>query len=155
MKNRNNPNEPKPNADDEDFPDGDFSSADSADTDIADADGNPPRPTGSLPGIAAIAVWLLLEALIGVAGVFKGQFSGHSTRLAVLAIATLLAIASLGLMQLKRWGWALALGAAFLSSSYGLYCIVRFHQSQYWVLTLVNFVFFFYLIRPEILRRLK
>lgn len=148
--NPNNPHEPKQNADDEDFSDGDFSGAD-----IADAGGNAPRPTGSLPGIAAIAVWLLLEALIGVAGVFKGQFQGHSTRLAVLAIATLLAIASLGLMQLKRWGWALALGAAFLSSSYGLYCIVRFHQSQYWVLTLVNFVFFFYLIRPQILRRLR
>ena len=120
-----------------------------------DANGNAPKSIGSLPGIAAIAVWLLLEALIGVAGVLKGQFSGHSTRMAVLAIATLLAIASLGLMQLKRWGWALALGAAFLSSIYGLYSIVRFHQSQSWVLTLVNFVFFFYLIRPEILRRLR
>lgn len=129
--------------------------ADVPDANSLDANGNAPKPIGSLPGIAAIAVWLLLEALIGVAGVFKGQFTGHSTRMAVLAITTLLAIASLGLLQLKRWGWALALGAAFLSSTYGLYSIVRFHQSQYWVLTLVNFVFFFYLIRPEILRRLK
>jgi len=116
---------------------------------------NEPRPTGSLPGIAAIVLWMLAEVLIGVAGVFTGRFKGHSTRIAVLTITTLLAFASLGLMRLQRWGWALALGAAFLSSSYGLYCIVRFHQSQYWVLTLVNFVFFFYLIRPEILRRLK
>lgn len=125
------------------------------DEESPDANGDAPKPTGSLPGIAAIAVWLLLEALIGVAGVFKGQFTGHSTRIAVLAIATLLALASLGLMRLQRWGWALALGAAFLSSSYGLYSIVRFHQSQSWVLTLVNFVFFFYLIRPQILRRLR
>jgi uncharacterized membrane protein (DUF2068 family) len=112
------------------------------------------EPT-ALPGVAAIALWLLVESLIGVAGVFKGQFQGHSTRLAVLAIATLLALAGLGLLRLRRWGWALALGAAFLSSTFGVYSILRFHQSQYWVLTLVNFVFFFYLIRPQILRRLR
>ena len=112
------------------------------------------QPT-ALPGVAAIALWLLLESLIGVAGVWSGRFAGHSTRWTVLGLATLLALAGLGLLRLRRWGWALALGAAFLSSTYGLYSIVRFHQSQYWVLTLVNFVFFFYLIRPEILRRLR
>ena len=116
---------------------------------------NDEKPTGSLPGIAAIVIWLLLESLIGVAGVVSGRFSGHSTRITVLIISTLLALAGLGLMRLQRWGWALALGAAFLSSTYGLYSIVRFHQSQYWVLTLVNFVFFFYLARPEVLRRLR
>ena len=114
-----------------------------------------PQPTGSLPGIAAIVLWLLMEALIGVVGVVSGKFSGHSTRITVLIISTVLALAALGLLRLRRWGWALALGAAFLSSTYGLYSIVRFHQSQYWVLTLVNFVFFFYLVRPEILRRLR
>ena len=114
----------------------------------------PAQPT-ALPGVAAIALWLLVESLIGVAGVFKGQFPGHSTRLSVLAIATLLALAGLGLLRLRRWGWALALAAAFLSSTFGVYSILRYHMSQYWVLTLVNFVFFFYLIRPQILRRLR
>lgn len=114
-----------------------------------------PTQSTALPGVAAIALWLLVESLIGVAGVFKGQFSGHSTRLAVLAIATLLALAGLGLLRLRRWGWALALAAAFLSSTFGVYSILRYHMSQYWVLTLVNFVFFFYLIRPQILRRLR
>jgi len=112
------------------------------------------QPT-ALPGVAAIALWLLVESLIGVAGVFKDQFPGHSTRLAVLAIATLLALAGLGLLRLRRWGWALALAAAFLSSTFGVYSILRYHMSQYWVLTLVYFVFFFYLIRPQILRRLR
>lgn len=108
-----------------------------------------------LPGVAAISLWLLLEALIGVAGVFTHHFASHSSRLAVLAVATLLAVASLGLLRMKRWGWALALAAAFLTSCYGLYLIVRFHESNYWAMTLVNFVFFFYLVRPEILRRLR
>ncbi len=108
-----------------------------------------------LPGVAAIALWLLLEALIGVAGVFTGHFASHAARIAVLAVATLLAVAGLGLLRMKRWGWALALAAAFLTSSYGMYVIVRFHQNNYWAMTLVNLVFFFYLVRPEILRRLR
>ena len=125
------------------------------DTPIQNDDNDEPRPSGSLPGIAAIVLWLLVESLIGVASVFTGRIAGQSSRVTVLGISTLLALAGLGLMRLQRWGWALALGAAFLSSIFGLYSIVRFHQSQYWVLTLVNFVFFFYLIRPEILRRLR
>jgi uncharacterized membrane protein (DUF2068 family) len=70
-------------------------------------------------------------------------------------VATLLAFAALGLLKMRRWGWALALAAAFLTSSYGVYILLRFHQQNYWVMTLANFVFFFYLVRPEILRRLK
>ncbi len=108
-----------------------------------------------LPGVAAIALWMLLEALIGVMGVFTHHFTTQASRLSVLAVATLLALAALGLLRMKRWGWALALAAAFLTSSYGVYIILRFHEQNYWVMTLANFVFFFYLVRPEILRRLR
>ncbi|MGH9615434.1 MAG: hypothetical protein ACRD28_01750 [Acidobacteriaceae bacterium] len=117
-----------------------------------------PRPkdgAARFPGVAAIAFWMLLEAIIGVAGVLSGHFVSHDSRLAVLAVATLLALAGLGLLRMRRWGWALALAAAFLTSSYGIYVILRFHQNDYWVMTLANFIFFFYLIRPEILRRLR
>lgn len=117
-----------------------------------------PKPKDAaarFPGVAAIAFWMLLEAIIGVAGVLSGHFASHDSRLAVLAVATLLALAGLGLLRMRRWGWALALAAAFLTSSYGIYVILRFHQNDYWVMTLANFIFFFYLIRPEILRRLR
>ena len=107
------------------------------------------------PGVVAIAFWMLLEAIIGVAGVLTHHFSSQGTRLAVLAVATLLALAGMGLLQMRRWGWALALAAAFLTSGYGIYVILRFHENNYWVMTLANFIFFFYLIRPEILRRLR
>ena len=115
------------------------------------------RPDGGaakFPGVVAIAFWMLLEAMIGVVGVFSRHFASHGARLAVLAVATLLALAALGLLRMQRWGWALALAAAFLTSGYGINVILRFHESNYWVMTLANFVFFFYLIRPEILRRL-
>lgn len=108
-----------------------------------------------LPGVAAIALWMLLEALIGVMGVLTHHFQTRAARISVLAVATLLTLAGLGLLRLRRWGWALALAAAFLTSSYGIYIILRYHQQNYWVMTLVNFVFFFYLVRPEILRRLR
>ena len=115
----------------------------------------PDDGAAKFPGAAAIAFWMLLEAMIGVVGVFSHHFASHGARLAVLAVATLLALAGLGLLQMRRWGWALALAAAFLTSGYGIYVILRFHQQNYWVMTLANFVFFFYLIRPEILRRLR
>ena len=117
-----------------------------------------PNPEGSaarFPGVAAIALWMLLEALIGVFGVLTHHFASHGAQIAVLAVASLLAVAGLGLLKMRRWGWALALAAAFLTSSYGIYIILRFHQNNYWVMTLANFVFFFYLVRPEILRRLR
>jgi uncharacterized membrane protein (UPF0136 family) len=112
-------------------------------------------PAAKFPGVAAIALWMLLEALIGVMGVFTHHFVSQVSRLSVLAVATLLAVAGLGLLRMKRWGWALALAAVFLTSSYGVYVILRYHQQNYWVMTIVNFIFFFYLVRPEILRRLR
>lgn len=115
----------------------------------------PREPAARFPGLVAIALWMLLEALIGVMGVLSHRFSGQASRLGVLALCTLFALASLGLLQMRRWGWALALAAAFLSSSYGVYVLLRYHQPNYWVMTIVNFVFFFYLVRPEILRRLR
>ena len=116
----------------------------------------PPRDAvAKFPGVAAIAFWMLLEALIGVMGVFTHHFISQASRLSVLAVSTLLTLAGLGLLRMKRWGWALALAAAFLTSSYGVYVILRFHQQNYWVMTIANFIFFFYLVRPEILRRLR
>ena len=116
---------------------------------------SPDNGAAKFPGVVAIAFWMLLEATIGVVGVLTQHFASHGARIAVLAVATLLAFAALGLLKMRRWGWALALAAAFLTSSYGVYILLRFHQQNYWVMTLANFVFFFYLVRPEILRRLK
>lgn len=115
------------------------------------SDGTPAR----FPGLVAIALWMLLESLIGVLGVFSHHFTTSAARNGVLAISTLLALAGLGLLRMKRWGWALALAAAFLSSSYGVYVILRYQQQNYWVMTIANFIFFFYLVRPAILRRLR
>jgi len=125
------------------------------DTEQPESKGIQRDPVVKFPGVAAISIWLLLEALIGVSGVLSGHLVSHAARITVLAVATLLALAGLGLMRMRRWGWALALAAAFLTSAYGIYLILRFHENNYWVMTMSNFVFFFYLVRPEILRRLR
>lgn len=103
-----------------------------------------------LPGLAAIALWMLVLSAIGAFGVVLHHFPAR-----VLVLSALLATGSLGLLKLRRWGWALALGAAFLSMCFGVYTVFRFHQLQTAVLAVVNLVFFLYLVRPEVLSRLR
>lgn len=116
--------------------------------------GSPPRQL-PLPGMAAISVWMLALSLIGVLGVLNNRFPPGGIRIVVLLLSSLFAVAGLGLMRLRRWGWALTLGAAFLSTGISLYGLFRLHQSH-WLLTgIVNFIFFLYLIRPEVTERLR
>jgi uncharacterized membrane protein (DUF2068 family) len=72
-----------------------------------------------------------------------------------LIVCVLFAIAANGLLKLRRWGWALTLAAAFLSLCYGSFMLFHFRQLPMIVMIAVNLVFFLYLIRPEILKRLR
>ena len=103
-----------------------------------------------LPGMAAIALWMLAVSLLGVSGVLK-----HHYPTSVLALCTVLAVGGLGLIRLQRWGWALALGAAFLSMCFAAYNLFRFKQPQWAVMGVVNLVFFLYLVRTEVIERLR
>jgi hypothetical protein len=100
--------------------------------------------------MAAIALYMLALALVGVAGVLT-----HHYPLAVLILCSVFAVASLGLIRMLRWGWALTLGAAFCSICYWCYSLFRFHQSQAGVWAVINLVFFLYLVRPEVIARLR
>jgi uncharacterized membrane protein (DUF2068 family) len=108
-----------------------------------------------LPGMAAIALWMLALALIGVAGVLTGHYPSAGARIAILILCSVFAAAGLGLMQRRRWGWALSLGAVFLCMCFGSYSLFRFHQSQWVVMVAINLVFFLYLVRPEVIGRLR
>jgi uncharacterized membrane protein (DUF2068 family) len=103
-----------------------------------------------LPGMAIIALWMMALCLIGIFGVIL-----HHLPPAVLILCVLFAAAAQGLLKLRRWGWALALGAAFLSMCYGTFMLIRFHQLPMIVMTVVNLIFFLYLIRPEVIERVK
>ena len=105
---------------------------------------------GLLPGIAVIALWMLLLCGIGLFGVIT-----HNYPPVVIVFCALFAASAQGLLKLRRWGWALALAAAFLSTSYGVWVLVRFQQSPAIILVMVNLVFFLYLVRPAVIERMR
>jgi uncharacterized membrane protein (DUF2068 family) len=105
---------------------------------------------GPLPGMAGVALWMLLLCGIGLFGVIT-----HHLPMAVIVLCAFFAAAASGLLQQRRWGWALSLAAAFLSICYGGYMLVRFHQTPLVVMIAVNLVFFLYLVRPEVIERLR
>jgi len=108
-----------------------------------------------LPGMAAIALYMLALSLVGVAGVLTGQFPRGAARIGILILCSVFAIAGLGLIRLLRWGWALTLGATFCSVCYWCYSLFRFHQPQGAFWAVINLVFFLYLVRPEVTVRLR
>jgi hypothetical protein len=108
-----------------------------------------------LPGMAAISLWMLALSVMGVAGVLTRHYQSGGGRIAILILSTFFAVAGLGLIRMRRWGWALTLGAVFLSMCFGCYSLFRFHQAQWAVMAVVNLVFFLYLVRGEVIERLR
>ena len=109
-----------------------------------------PSRGGLLPGMAAVCIWNLILCGIGLIGVIT-----HNLPPAVMVLCLVYAVAANGLLKLRRWGWALTLAAAFLSMCYGAYVLFRFHQLPLVVMVMVNLVIFLYLVRPEVLERVK
>jgi branched-subunit amino acid ABC-type transport system permease component len=108
-----------------------------------------------LPGMAAISLWMLALAVVGVTGVLTGHYRTTGPKISVLLLSTLFAVAALGLMRRRRWGWALTLGAIVLSLTLAIYSLIQLHQVQWVVMSLANLVFFLYLVRPQVTERLK
>jgi hypothetical protein len=113
----------------------------------------PPKaeaPHGLLPGMAVICLWLLALCGLGLIGVIT-----HGLPPLAMIVCVIFAVAANGLLKLRRWGWALTLAAVFLSMCYGVYMLFRFRQGPMIVMIVVNLVFFLYLVRQEVLERLK
>ena len=103
-----------------------------------------------LPGLAAIALYLLVLAgviALGIAG-------GHYPPLFLIFAAAFMA-ASAGLLLLLRWAWAMALGAVSLLTGYNLWVFTSQRQGPALVQGLLNLVFFLYLVRTEVRKRLR
>ncbi len=107
-----------------------------------------------LPGMAIISLWLLVEAGRTAYAVYAGQIQGPQ-RFAALGLATILLGCGIGLMQRRRWGWALSLAMTFLSLCFFSYLLMRMHAVQFLVMTFVNAILFLYLVRPEVRIRLR
>jgi uncharacterized membrane protein (DUF2068 family) len=119
-------------------------------TDPQSPNPQPAKQPNLLPGMAFVCIWMLLLCAIGLIGVIT-----HHLPPAVVILCVIYAVAANGLLKLRRWGWALTLGAAFLSMCYGVYVLFHFHQLPIVVMVAVNLVIFLYLVRPEVLERVK
>jgi hypothetical protein len=112
---------------------------------------SPLRALLSLPGLAFIALYLLLLAGVIILGVVAG---GDYPPLFLIFAAGFIA-ASAGLLLLFRWAWALALGAVCLLAVYNLWIFASLRETHALVQGLLNLVFFFYLIRTEVRAKLR
>ena len=108
------------------------------------------RELHPLPGLAAIALYLLV--LSGV--LILGAAGGHYPPVFLLMAAAFLA-ASAGLILLLRWDWALALAAVFLLACYNLWIFSTQRIAPAAVQGLLNLVFFLYLVRTDVRGKLR
>ena len=114
-----------------------------------------PRMKGRLlPGVAGIAIYMLVVAMIGVFGVFQGRFVDRSGRYAVLAVCTLVVIGVFGLLRMRRWGWALVLAGTLLLSAMYAFLSHAVHNPGMLVMAGLDLCLFLYLVRQEVRDRL-
>jgi len=118
--------------------------------DSSSASGQPGQKRLPLPGMAGIALYMLAISAVIAFGVVT-----HHIPPTFLVVSLLTASASFGLLRQQRWGWALALAATFLLMLYQFYFLFRTHQVAAGIMGALNLVLFLYLIRPEVMERLK
>jgi len=103
-----------------------------------------------LPGMVAIALYMLVLAAV----VTFGVVSSHISHL-FLILAPLFVTASFGLLRMFRWAWALTLSAVFLLMTYNLWIFLEQKQPPGAIQGLLNLVFFLYLVRADVRERLR
>ncbi len=105
---------------------------------------------GMLPGMAAIAMFLLLVTMLNTFAAVRGVFGTGPSRAGILGVCTLLLIGIFGFLKLKRWGWALVTGGCILIASGDLFLFTRNHAGFFAVRGLLELCFFLYLVRTEV-----
>ena len=113
-----------------------------------------------LPGMAMIAIFTLVYALMNVVAAWRGLFGYGITRYGTLGICSMLVVGVFGLLRLRRWGWALVLGGTlFTAFSYVLRFITAhlpINQGAPLLVWAAFFtVFFLYLVRGEVRERVR
>ncbi len=110
----------------------------------------PRREWMPLPGLAAVALYILVLSGINIVGVVNGD-----VRPVYLIFSAIFIAAGLGLLLLFRWAWTLTLAAVVLLTGLFLWKFSGQHDFPYIAQGLLDLVFFLYLVRPEVRRRLR
>ena len=108
-----------------------------------------------LPGMAAIALFLLIVTMLNAFGALHGAFGPGVARFGILGICTLLVIGIFGLLRLRRWGWALVAGGCLVLALGDIYFFTHTHVGFFMVRGLLELCFFLYLVRPEVRDRVR
>jgi len=108
-----------------------------------------------LPGVAAIALYMLFMAGINAFGALRGMFRTPAADYGVLAVCTLLAIGVFGLLKMKRWGWALVLGGTIFLALGDVFYFKLTHAPFFAIRAALEMIFFLYLVRPEVRERTR
>ena len=116
----------------------------------------PPSETaGLLPGMALIAMYLLLMAMLNAFAALRGTFGTGAAKDSIFAVCTLLAVGVFGLLRLRRWGWAVVTAGCLLMAAGYFYGYHRTRIAPYLIQGLFALVFFLYLSRTEVRDRLR
>ena len=118
----------------------------------ATANSDPGKPIVGmpLPGIIALALYMLVLS----AAVAFGVVTRHLPPF-LLVLTPFFVTASFGLLRMFRWAWALSLSAVFLLMTYNFFLFFAQNQPPGAVQGVLNLVFFFYLVRTDVRRRLR
>ncbi len=107
-----------------------------------------------LPGVAAIVLLLMVFASINVYAALSGIYGFGGGRYGVLGICTLMVVGLVGLMRMRRSGWAIVTAGCLLLSGGYLYLFTSMHLPGAIIQGLFTLVFFLYLVRPEVRDRM-
>lgn len=110
---------------------------------------------GMLPGMAMIGLYLLLFSMLNAFAAARGAFGVGSAKYTILSVCTLMVIGILGMLRLRRWGWAITTAGCVVMAAGYFYGFHAAHRPPYIVQGLFALVFFLYLSRPEVRERLR
>jgi hypothetical protein len=108
-----------------------------------------------LPGIAAICLYMIFMTTVNVYAAMHGAFGAGAAKAGVLALCTLLAAGILGLMRLRKWGWALVTAGCLLFAAGDFFIFSKNHLAFLLLRGLFVLLFFLYLVRQETRERLS
>jgi hypothetical protein len=118
----------------------------------------PPTPNPDkgrmLPGLAGIALFLLVFTLINVFAALNNVYGAGAIKYGILALCTILVAGIFGLLRMRRWGYSIVLAGCLLLSAAYFYVFSRVHQGPMIVQGCFMLVFFFYMVRPEVRDRM-
>ena len=121
---------------------------------VTDVAGGSASKGRMLPGIAGVAMFLLLFTLLNVFAALQNAFGTSYGKYGVLTLCSILVVGLFGLLKMRRWGYSIVLAGCLLLSASYFYVFTRIHQGPAVVQGLFMLLFFLYLVRPEVRDRM-